>query len=112
MVGSDQHTWAHDYDANDLLYIVHIEQKEEKLLTVHIVRHTMTTSGDRDQSTGCICSFGGRQERYDFRHFLHLSGTSNSMHYLETVAILKKTICYFEAIHVWVGTMAGSNENR
>ena len=64
-------------------------RKEVKLLTAHIIRHKMTTSGDHDQSTGCICSVGGRQEWYDFRHFLHLSGTPNGIHQLTVFQHLK-----------------------
>ena len=35
----------------------------------------MSSSGDEDRSTGCIRSFGRRQEWYDFRHFLRSSDT-------------------------------------
>ena len=67
-------------------------RKERRLLTFYIVRHTETTSVDFDQNACCVRSFSGRQERYDFRHFLHLSGTPNRMHQLAVFEILKKVI--------------------
>ena len=53
------------------------EQKEQELRKV--IRHTVTTAIDVHQNAGCIRSFGGRQEWYDFWHLFHLSVPTNSM---------------------------------
>ena len=77
------------------MLIVHIEQNERKLPTLHIIRHTLTTSADVDQNACCVRSFSGRQERYDFRHFLNLSGTPNGVLLFASVEKLKQAIEFF-----------------